>query len=552
MATGNRAMVATDSPWASKIGADILRRGGNAIDAATAVSFALAVTRPYSTGLGGGGFLIYREAATGEVVVFDYRETAPNGAGPSMYDKAVKSGKYKAPPSRFAHLAVGVPGMVAGHATIHDRFGSMPWRNLIQPSIALARDGFPVDAHYVECCESVLDHYTRYPHLIESCPYVYRVHLRGGRPRAVGETLTQSALATLLQTVADGGAEAFYRGPIAEAIAEEMRRGGGVITNRDLRNYRVTERRPITVTYRNYELILMPPPSSGGVCLGQTLNILENFDIPRLAISDPALASHLTLEAMKHAFADRARWLGDADVVDVPTEALLNKHYAAQLASRIRLDRPLTDLEQYGSTDLPLPVAEPPDDSGTSHYCIIDAAGNVVVATETINTEFGSLAAVSEYGLILNNEMDDFAARPGAANAYGLIQSHRNAVAPGKRPLSSMSPTIVLKEGRPYLLIGASGGPRIISSVLHVFLNLTDYALPPARAMTARRPHHQWRPDWVYFDAAPTVEMKSALQSRGHRVSDEIKTGIVQAVVVDSSQLMGMSDHRKGGKPDGY
>ncbi len=575
--TGTKAMVASDSPFASKIGADVLRNGGNAIDAATAVSFALAVTRPYSTGLGGGGFLIYREAATGKVHVYDYRETAPTAARRDTFATAARSGNYAAAPSRYGYLSVAVPGHVAGHAKIHKQHGSKPWSELLAPAIALARVGFPVDAHYVTSCEKVLKTYEKHPQFKQTSPYVFRTHLREGQLRTVGDPLIQPELADLIERVAIGGKDAFYKGEVADAIVTAMRKNKGLITRRDLFAYTVAVREPIISTYRDYTLITPPPPSSGGICISQTLNILENFDLPGIAKNDRGLALHYFAEALKHAFADRARWLGDADFVSVPVENLLRKDYAAHLARSISASTTERDSQHYGTAKLPfpalpagqppagqpptgqlptgqfpagqLPTGQLPEDHGTSHFSIIDEQGNIVVCTETINMTFGSLAAIDAYGLILNNEMDDFSTQPGRPNAFGLIQSRRNVVQSGKRPLSSMSPTIVMKGDRPFLLIGASGGPKIITSILNVFLNFTDFGMSLEDSITAPRLHHQWMPNRIYFDQAPPAEIARILRSRRHRVSKERKTGIVQAIAVDFYQLSGISDPRKGGNP---
>lgn len=543
IAVGRHAMVATDSPYASQIGCNVLKTGGNAIDAATAVSFALAVTRPYSTGLGGGGFLIFRSGRTGDIKVFDFRETAPGAATPDMYEDA--GGAHGPEASRIGYLAVGIPGLVAGRVEILERFGTKPLAELIEPSLRLARKGFAVDAHYVTACEEVYKIYQRRPELMETCSYVYQTHLREGNLRKPGELLKQPALAGLLDAIARGGAKVFYRGEIADAFVDTVRRNGGIISRNDLANYRVIQRQPIIAAYRDYELILMPPPSSGGVCLAEALNILEQVDLPAIALRDRPLAVHYMVEAMKHAFADRARWLGDSDFARVPVELLISEEYAGQRLLSPRSHHAGNPEDRYGVTQLP-------DDAGTSHFCVVDRWGNVVVSTETINTSFGALAAVENWGLILNNQMDDFSTQLGKPNAYGLTQSARNGIQPYKRPLSSMSPTIVLKHGRPVLLLGGSGGPRIISSVLGVFLYVTDFGMRLQDAIAAMRVHHQWQPDVVFFDRPPTIEWTEALRARGHTLSKRRKTAVIQAIQLEGSQLRGASDPRKGGRPAGY
>ncbi len=543
IAVGTQGMVASDSADASQAGLEILKAGGNAMDAATAISFALGVTRPYSTGVGGGGFTIVRQA-DGAVTVLDYREVAPAEATRDMYVSPAAGGKLRRNPSRNGHLAVAVPGLIAGRCAALKRFGTMPLARTLRPSIRLAREGFAVDDHYVNSCRDTLAQYARDPSLRESCGFVYRVHLNDGRLRKVGERLTQPALARFLEALASQGPDLFYKGEVARAIEQEMVRNGGVLRATDLANYRVVDRKAITGTYRGHTIITMPPPSSGGATLLQILNTLEPFDMTKIRRDDAPLAAHYMVEAMKHAFADRARWFGDADFSPVPVAYLTSKQYGQQLSKKIQAGRAL-DLQAYGTSQLP-------EDAGTSHFCVVDRWGNVVVSTETINTSFGSLAAVAEWGIILNNQMDDFAAEPGKPNAYGLIQSERNAIAPGKRPLSSMCPTIVLKDDKPYLLIGASGGPRIISSVLNVMLNLLDQGMTLEEAMRVPRLHHQWQPDAVFFDGPAPEDLAVGLRARGHRISDKPRGGVVQSIMRSSNGWIGASDPRKGGRPAGY
>ena len=544
-AHGRRGMVASDSAAASRVGLEVLRSGGNAIDAAVATSFALAVTRPQSTGLGGGGFLIYRQASDGSIHVLDFRETAPGAAGPEFFERAARNKPSSPfPPSRVGWLAVAVPGTVAGYLSAHERFGTRPLSDLLAGAVMLARNGFVADKAYVEACRNALEFYERDPSLKTRCGYVWRTHLGEGRLPRVGGIVRTPALARLIERVAAEGAGGFYGGSVALALEKEMAERGGVLTRKDLSGYEAKWREPIRIQYRDYEIVSMPPPSSGGVCLAEVLNILEPFDMAALQRTDPGLASHLTVEAFKHAFADRARWLGDTDFVRVPVEWLTCQEYADSLAARV--DRKQSArIENYG-------LAPPPADSGTSHFCIVDAEGNCVVSSETINTEFGSLAAIEEWGLILNNEMDDFSAEPGKPNAFGLVQSDRNAVEPGKRPLSSMTPTIVVKDGQPVLLLGASGGPRIITSVLNVMIDVLDYEMPLDEAIEAVRVHHQWMPNEVYFDRRPSWKLSRALSRRGHDLSRVRKTGNVQAIQIRDGELIGASDPRKGGRPAGW
>jgi gamma-glutamyltranspeptidase/glutathione hydrolase len=537
-------MVASDHRLASEAGLEILRAGGNAVDTACAVSFALAVTRPYSTGLGGGGFMLAWLADRGHATVLDFRETAPAAASAKMYEQVDVANRSRAPPSRYGHVAVAVPGLLAGRVRALKTLGTMTLAEVMAPAIKLAEDGFPVDADYVESCRTVSAIYKTHPELRDTCSYVYDVHLRQGRLPRVGERLCQPSLARLLRAIADGGADVFYRGPVAEAIEQEMRLHDGIITRSDLAEYRVVVREPLVSTYRSFEILAVPLPSSGGTCLIESLNILENIDLRSLTRANPPLAFHYVVEAMKHAFADRARWMADPDFVKVPTGLLTSKVYARRLAGKLAPDA-VSEVEAYGTDRLS-------DDGGTSHFSVIDRWGNCVVSTETINTEFGSLAAVAEWGLILNNEMDDFATRSGKANAYGLTQSDHNAPAPGQRPLSSMSPTMVFQDGKPVLLLGASGGPRIISSVLNVIVNVLDLYWPLEKAVAVPRVHHQWMPNEIVFDLAPDEDLAAALRGRGHAIATYRKKGVVQAILIRNGGLIGASDPRKGGRPAGY
>ena len=542
---GDKGVVASDSKFASQVGLDILKEGGNAVDAAVATSFALAVTRPYSTGLGGGGFMIVR-FADGRVIVQDFREKASEYARVDTYVKAKKKNPNSYPPSRYGYLAIGVPGLVAGRCEALKKYGSgsITLKRTLAPAIHLAKEGFPVDAHYVKNADAALEVMNKYPALKETGKYIYETHLNNGKGFKVGESLKQPNLARLLGSIANFGPEFFYRGPIARAIINIMDENYGMISGFDMMGYQVREREPIVSTYRDYTIISMPPPSSGGIALAQALNILENVDLPAMFKRDPIQTVHYQIEAMKHAFADRSRWLGDADFVEVPTNHLISKAYATKLAYKIDANQS-RDGGMYGVKSLP-------DDAGTSHFCIADRWGNVVVSSETINTEFGSMVAIGEFGLILNNQMDDFVSEPGKPNAYGLIQSDNNAVASKKRPLSSMSPTIVLKNGKPFMILGASGGPRIISSVLNVMLGVMDFDQSLERAMTHLRPHHQWRPDKVYFNEKPSQTIKDGLAGRGHLISEKCKTGAVQAIVKSKTGWVGASDPAKGGLPAGY
>lgn len=537
-------IVVTDSAEASEAGAEILRAGGNAIDAAAATSFALGVTHPYNSGMGGGGFLMLRLAATGEVFILDYRECAPRGATPDMFVKANAADPTGPPRSRFTGLAAAVPGMVAGHQMLLQRFGTRGMEQVLQPAIRLARDGCRIDARFCSIVAKALAYVDKYPALREGTRPLAAQFACEGKPPKEGTLLRQPEMARTLELLASSGGDAFYRGPIADAIVRTVRREGGILTAEDLAAYKPAWRQPIRTKYRDYEFLLMPPPSSGGICIAETLNILSHWDLPAIQRKDAALAAHLTVESLKHAFADRARYHGDADFVTVPVSKLTSPEYAAELAGRIREDAVLPP-PNYGWT-----VG---DDAGTTHFCVVDAAGNVVSATETINTSFGCLLVAEGTGIVLNDEMDDFTAEPGKPNAFGLRQSLQNAVAPGKRPLSCMTPTIVLANGKPVLAAGASGGPRIITATLQVMLNVLDYGQSLEQAVGSPRFHHQWQPDVVNRNLfAPDDPAIVGLAARGHKISDEKEEGIVQAVRIAPGKLTGASDPRKGGRPAGF
>lgn len=543
VARGAHGMVASDSREASRAGVEILKAGGNAIDAAAATAFALAVTRPYSAGLGGGGFLMVRFAESGQVFILDYRETAPSAATADMFVKARAAHPDAPPPSRFGGLAVAVPGHVAGHATLLKRFGRKTLAEVVEPARKLAAEGFAVDDNYRGCVEDGLQDIEK--HRLPSFTGAIRTALLcDGRVPAIGEKVRQPDMARTLERIGREGPDAFYRGEIARAIVDSVRKAGGVLTLEDLAQYKPAWREPIRSKYRQFEVLLMPPPSSGGICIAETLNILENWPLARIHQRDAGLAAHLTVEAIKHAFADRARYLGDADFVKVPVEKLTSEDYARELSRRIKEDATIAP-KDYG--------LRLPEDAGTTHFCVADQWGNVVAATETINLTYGSLVVAEGTGVVLNNEMDDFTAEPGKANAFGLQQSDLNLVAPHKRPLSSMSPTIVLENGKPVLAVGASGGPRIITATLHVMLNVIEYGEPLGQAIGRPRFHHQWDPDEVSRNTfKPDDPVIEGLRRRGHKISDKKRDAVVQGLQIKDGAYIGASDPRKGGEPAGY
>lgn len=534
-----RAVVVSEHALASAVGADILRQGGNVVDAAVATSLAVCVLNPSSCGIGGGGFMVIYLAKEKKAVALDYRETAPQKATRDMF---VRGGRVDVEASRRGGLAVAVPGEVAGLFEAVRTYGSIPLARLMQPAIRLARDGYPVGKHLASVIEQYRDAIRRSPGLAAN-------FLRpDGTPPAEGETIRQPQLAATLQRIADEGPQAFYSGDIARAIAEAAAAAGGVIGTDDLKTYRPRWRQPIRIGYRGYEIITMPPPSSAGVLL-QVLGILRDDDLAALGHGSTAYF-HLLAEAMKHAFADRARFYGDAAFADVPLGRLLSATSTSGLRARIRAGTTLAEPGAYGSS--PVSASPPPAGAGTSHLSVMDAEGNAVACTTTINTAFGSMVVAGDTGIILNNEMDDFSAHPGTPNAFGLIGSEANAIAPGKRPLSSMSPTIAARGGEAVLAAGGSGGPLILSGTLQVMLNALVFDRGAADAVAAPRIHHQWMPPVLAVEASVPAATRAALSEMGHQVQVVPELGAVQLARRRGRSLEGAADPRKHGGVAGW
>lgn len=535
--TGRRAMVVTEHRLASDIGVAILKAGGNAIDAAVAVGYALAVAHPCCGNLGGGGFLLLERP--GEAARFiDFRETAPAAADARMFQD--EKGELVPGASGHGYRAVGVPGTVAGLEAAREKFGRLPRAPLIAPAIRLAAEGFVLE-------ESDLRPFKSATHL-ENDPPAAKIFLHeDGSPLRAGDRLVQSDLARLLAEIAETGPSAFYEGRVPRAIEAAAKSGNGVLTVADFARYRVEEREPIHCRYRGYDIFSAPPPSSGGVALCETLNILEFYDLKTLGFHTPA-ALHVIIEAERRAFADRNTQLGDPAFVSNPVERLASKAYAAAQRATIAPAR-ATPSSALG--------AEPPPREGheTTHYSIIDEDGVAVSVTYTINGYFGAQVVAPGTGVILNNEMDDFSARPGAANGFGLVQGTANAIAPGKRPLSSMTPTIVSKDGRIALVLGSPNGPRIISVTLQTLLNVVDYGLPLQQAVDARRIHHQWLPDVVLAETgAVSEETQRALEADGYAFQAIERFGASEAIAVGADGLItGAHDPRSpAGAARGY
>lgn len=529
---GTNGMVASQEALATQAGLAILQSGGNAIDAAVTVGFALAVTLPRAGNLGGGGFMLVHVAESGETIALDYRETAPQAATRDMF--LDETGEVDRARAWFSHLAAGVPGTVAGLTLALERYGTMSLAEVLQPAIALAENGFPVsqDLH-----ETLVQGQTRFAAATQQVFF----H-PDGTPYAVGEILKQPDLARSLRLIAEQGPAAFYAGEIADAIAAEMAANGGLITRADLAAYRPVVREPVRGTYRGYEIASMPPPSSGGVHLIQMLNLLEPHAIAAMG-HNTANTVHLLTEVMKRAYADRAEYLGDPDFVEVPTAALISKTYAEQLQAQLNRSV-VTPSRAIRPGDL---TRLPPESDETTHFSVVDRAGNAVSNTYTLNFSYGSGIMVPGTGILLNNEMDDFAAKPGVPNAYGLIGGERNAIAPGKRMLSSMTPTIVFKAGEVFLVTGSPGGSRIITTVLQILLNVIDHGMNIAEATAAVRVHHQWLPDELRIEQGFNADTAAILRLRGHNLIEQAAMGSTQSILRTAHHWSGASDPRKPG-----
>lgn len=528
---GAAGMVASQTLYASQAGADVLAAGGNAVDAAIAVSFSLAVTLPRAGNIGGGGFMLIHDAATGENTSIDYREMAPLGATRDMYLDEV--GDVDRNRAMLSHLSAGVPGTVAGLYHAHQQHGRLPWKRLLESAIAQARHGVRVSFDLAEMLKS---RQSRMCQNAATCGYFYK---DGGEPYAAGELLIQSDLADTLERIANDGPDGFYKGKTAELIADEMKRGGGLVDAESLAAYRAVERKPVTGTYRGYEVVTMSPPSSGGIHVLQMLNILEHFPVAEFGAGG-ADSIHLLAEVARLAYADRSEHLGDPDYYDVPVEWLTSKEYGEELAATI-------DMRQARkSTDVAPGVAPHPESPDTTHFSVIDADGNIVATTTTLNFSFGSAISVSGAGFLLNNEMDDFVSKPGVPNAYGLLGGEANAIAAGKRPLSSMTPTIVFADGKPWFATGSPGGSRIITSVLQMIVNVIDHGMNLAEAVNAPRMHHQWFPDVLQLESGFSPDTVELLRARGHEIQDSRSSmGSVQAVGIRDGVFRGASDPRR-------
>jgi gamma-glutamyltranspeptidase/glutathione hydrolase len=546
------AIVATVHELASRAGVEMLSSGGNAVDAAVATGFALAVVHPQAGNLGGGGFLLLRNAS-GETHFIDFREKAPAAATENMYLDAQgnvipNSSKDS---SIVGYKSIGVPGSVAGLVYAERKYGKLSLEKVIAPAIKLARDGFPLA--YEDTQDLRKDEY------LAQFPESKRIFLRDGNYYQPGELLKQPELARTLERVARNPDD-FYHGAMARELAAAVHKGGGLVTTGDLAAYEVKEREPIRGTYRGYDVISAPPPSSGGVALVEILNILEGFDLAKFG-NRSADAIHIEAEAFRRAFYDRADFMGDPDFSKVPVAQLIDKKYAAAWRDSIDpnhasvskdLKRPsiFNELERVAQSHT-AGIREP---ENTTHYSVVDAEGNAVAVTTTLNDSFGSRVTAEGLGFLLNDEMDDFAAKQGVPNAYGLIQGPADAIGPGKRPLSAMTPTIVLKDGKLFLVLGSPGGPTIITTVANILMGVVDFSLDIQEAVNAPRFHHQWLPDEILVEDRLSPDTMNVLRSKGHKLNIRHFWGDGECIMVDpkTGERMGASDGRNNGKAVGY
>ena len=529
---GKNGIVASEQGLATQVGLDILKQGGNAIDAAVAVGFALAVVLPNAGNIGGGGFMVLHDDKTGKDVAIDFREIAPAKASRDMYldnQGNVIDGK-----SLFTHDASGVPGTVAGMEYALKKWGTMPLSKVLEPAIKLADKGFIVSdvlAQTLKEEKSTLGKWSASK----------AIFFKNGEPLKSGDLLVQKDLAKSLRLIAKQGAKAFYQGEIATKIAKEMQSHGGTMTLEDLKAYKVVERQPIIGDYRGYKVVTMPPPSSGGVHLIEILNMLEHYPIKEDGVNSAKNIHHMA-ESMKLAYADRSEYLGDPDFVKIPVTGLTSKAYANERVKTI------DDNKARLSSTIKPGKPQPYESDQTTHFSVMDKAGNAVAVTYTLNLNFGSGIVVEGTGILLNNEMDDFSVKPGVPNAFGLVGGTANAIEAKKRPLSSMTPTIVMKNNKPWLVTGSPGGARIITTVLQSVVNTIDHEMNPAEAIITPRVHHQWLPDELRVEEGISPDTIKLLQDKGHKVVTKAPMGRIQIIQADDSGFYGYSDPRN---PDG-
>ncbi|REC96627.1 gamma-glutamyltransferase [Kushneria indalinina] len=527
---GQHAMVVTSHTLASRVGRDILRDGGNAVDAAVAIGFALAVVQPRSGNIGGGGFMVISDEKSDQVTSIDYRETAPAGAFETMFQD--DEGNVIEEASRFSANASGVPGTVSGMAMALERYGSMSLDRVMAPAIRLAHDGFAIPQRFADGLNGSRER-------LEKQEGTRRLFYKAdGSNWRAGEVFRQPELAATLTRIAQNGPREFYEGETADHLIETLQAHGGIMTRADLKDYRAIERAPVHGTYRDYDIYAMAPPSSGGVHIVQILNMLENDDLTRMGHGSAA-SMHLMSEAMRRAYADRSKYLGDPAFFDVPVEALTSKDYARELRAQISLEK-ATPSEAIGPGNI-----TPYESNETTHYSVADDSGLAVANTYTLNFSYGSGIAVDKAGFLLNNEMDDFSAKPGVPNAFGLIGGEANAVEPGKRMLSSMTPTIVKRDGRNFLITGSPGGSRIITTTLGVISNVIDHGMNIQSAVSAPRFHDQWLPDEIRIEDGFSPDTVRLLESMGHNVTQQSAMGASQSILINDDGFQGGADPRR-------
>ncbi|GBF79377.1 gamma-glutamyltransferase [Aphanothece sacrum] len=527
-------MVASQEDLATQAGLEVLKEGGNAIDAAVTVGFTLAVTLPRAGNLGGGGFMLIHLTKQQQTIALDYREKAPLAATENMFlDENSNVDQKKV---RFSHQAVGVPGTVAGLAMALEKYGTISLKRALEPAIKLAENGIIVD-------EDLYNSLIFSRRNLQKNPASLAIFYKSdGSPYQIGENLKQTDLANSLKLIAKQGIKAFYQGDIADKIVADMEANNGLITKEDLAKYQPIIREPIVGNYRGYQVYSMPPPSSGGVHLVQILNILENFPIQSLG-QNTASTLHLMVEAMKFAYSDRFKFMGDWDVINIPIPRLISKNYGNSLSKKINLQRATPS-----QNILPHPIFQSNESKETTHYSVMDRYGNAVANTYTLNFSYGTGIMAKGTGILLNNEMDDFAAKPGVPNASQLIGSEGNKIAPEKRMLSSMTPTIVMKEGKPWLVTGSPGASRIITTTLQIIMNVIDHKMNIAEATNAPRIHHQWYPDQVQVERGINKDTIELLEKKGHKIiKSSFAMGSTQSIMYEKGRFYGASDTRQPG-----
>ena len=524
-------MVVSQRMLASEVGAGILAQGGNAVDAAVATGLALAVVLPRAGNLGGGGFMVIYLKEEDKTIAIDYREKAPSSATRDLF--LDENGDYDRKKAQFSLLSAGVPGSVAGFHHALTRYGTLTWEEVLQPAIKLAEDGFVIPHDLANTLAS-----KRYRERLSADPAAAKVFFKKNKEiYSAGEILVQKDLAWTLKQLSQNGPEAFYSGDIAKLIVEEMERNGGLMTLEDLKNYNIAERQPLVGDYKGYKVVSMPPSSSGGTHLIQMLNMLEDFPIKEMGFGS-ADTIHILAEVMKRAYADRSKYLGDSDFYKVPS-SLISKTYAKALNKEISLDQVTPSNEVSPGNPYPF---ESPD---TTHFSVMDSYGNAVSNTYTLNFSYGSGKMIPGTGMLINNEMDDFSSKPGTPNGYGLLGSEANAIEGNKRPLSSMTPTIIFKDQKPYMVFGSPGGSRIITTVLQVALNVMEHEMNIAQAVHSPRMHHQWLPEVLMLEKGFGSDTEKLLESKGYKLYQSSTMGSVQAIVKEGNYFYGAADPRR-------